>query len=899
MYANKIQRRLRETGRLFDTETGGFYRGQGVFSYAFMGYDDKNPTSRYLKNPDQTNWSQFSKNLYATTKIDPSQTYAPSEFKGHMVTDILQHLEQGGTLVGHNIGFDITAVGQELGYDSPLGKRLYDALKLDTTKQLKSAVTPEKVSNLMSAGKYVDAFRAYGESVESGQIKLVDTMDLTRMMLGMAEERGVAKFGGDLFLGNKLEVLSYALGGKEQIHDAGEDIKLMGERVNNFLFSTLNHLEHGSSLPEDNKRVLKYISDLRGTKEKPGLIGYHLRKTLAESALEYHRTGKFLYGTNPWDPEGEFQDSLINLYEQPRELRGDPAYVESWDNFIKENKSFDITGNFQKNYGYTADDFKTIFDEFHGKYAEKSYEEAYKAFAEEFNPDSFKRVLAGVDGFQPVSREFRAGESLGRALTSKKTLMWAGIGLGAVALATGYAKLNSGYSAPPPQRISGKDDDYNTIEGLHPGGGVNKEMIQSMTDFGSGYKGLAFGVGTAAGFIKARYIDKKKRDSKGQALVGFAASFADDAAVLGINALIKRSSHPSLEKIKGVIESNFVQIPLMAMGGYALGEFAAQVIPGFDDAYNTIEGLHVGAGPKSVGRSKTQSMTDFGSGYKGPNPQLNPEYNEAEDIERYKLVRASKIGLSEDELYKWMTQPDKDSSEYVMASASAGTALHQYMQAQEAAKGNLIGQEELVVNRSHGITGHIDVIKKGLGPGDIKTVNNGIFNVIAREGKPKPMHRDQLMFYLGQTGYDQGFIQYVNRDNLRQQKTYTVNFNPYEYEALLSKVERARARVENDIARGIISKSSLPKTASIETLEEYQEDEHESLEQAALGLDEKRRMFYEEMAYLRTLKRGMPTMGPGAQRVRDRHREKRESAMVSTQGIGLQQWNNHNKHHYM
>jgi len=290
----------------------------------------------------------------------------------------------------------------------------------------------------------------------------------------------------------------------------------------------------------------------------------------------------------------------------------------------------------------------------------------------------------------------------------------------------------------------------------------------------------------------------------------------------------------------------------------------------------------------------TQTMTDFGSGYKGPNPELSPDYNEAKDTPRYKQMRASKLGVSEDEMYKWMRYKDKPTSEYVAASASAGTAMHGWFQSEMLKDGRAVDSEVLVEDKQHHVAGHIDVVTPN-SLGDIKSVSNGIFKNIAQEG-PKPSHKAQVLFYLGATGTERGFIDYVNRDNPQQQKRYHVDFNPNEYENLMRKVERARKRMDNDILAKTIMYATLPRSASAERLREENAKKPSSQIEAG-NAQQHRQTFQEEMAYLNSVKRGMPTRGAGAQRIKDKQKEKREGAMVSTQGLALQIWNNRNQHH--
>jgi hypothetical protein len=244
-------------------------------------------------------------------------------------------------------------------------------------------------------------------------------------------------------------------------------------------------------------------------------------------------------------------------------------------------------------------------------------------------------------------------------------------------------------------------------------------------------------------------------------------------------------------------------------------------------------------------------------------------------------------------MYKKMTRQDSGVSEYVSASASAGEALHNVMGARDASMGLVEDLEPLLLDRGNQMSGHIDVIKKGLGVGDYKTVSGGIFNAIQREGKAKQMHRDQVMYYMGQTGQDKGFIQYIDRDNTDRQKTFQLKFDAQRYRMLIDKVNRVRERVENDVATGKISKRDLPMTAGPDTLIEADKN-RKNIHEHAAELDERYRVFKEEMKYLNNVRRGMPSSGPGYNRIQKKKRE-----LQKTQGLGLQIHKERNKHHYM
>lgn len=208
-------------------------------------------------------------------------------------------------------------------------------------------------------------------------------------------------------------------------------------------------------------------------------------------------------------------------------------------------------------------------------------------------------------------------------------------------------------------------------------------------------------------------------------------------------------------------------------------------------------------------------MTDFGSGYQGPNPWLNPEYNKAQDIPGYTLVRASALGLSEEMLYRHLTRKPKESS-YLAATAYAGTAIHLLEEAM--AKQGDARVERFVYDRVAGITGHMDV-EVGTMPKDIKTLSDRRFHQIASEG-PDPKHIHQINFYARQIQAEAGLLEYIKRSDPTKRITYQIPYSEELYQEDVEKVGRVRERIEEELGSGKLQKEQLRMTASLETLRE-------------------------------------------------------------------------------
>ena len=268
---------------------------------------------------------------------------------------------------------------------------------------------------------------------------------------------------------------------------------------------------------------------------------------------------------------------------------------------------------------------------------------------------------------------------------------------------------------------------------------------------------------------------------------------------------------------------------------------------GADDAYNTIQGLE-DAGIRQFIR---QDLTEFGSGYQGPNPWLNPAYNQAEEVERYKIMRASKLGLSESELYEYFTVKEEP-SEYLAATASAGSALHLLEEAKAVKSGRVLAAEEFAYDPQAMITGHIDITYQSGAPADIKTVSTRRFEQIQQEGAFKK-HIHQLNWYMHQKNAQTGYLEYINRDDTSQRLTLEIGYDPTMYERDMQKVMRVRRRVEKEIEAGILNKALLPKTASIETLQIAATQEAGEITRNVGRISYLEDIYKQEMDYLNTV----------------------------------------------
>jgi len=937
-----ILREVRKSGISWDLETFGLSSQHRAYSSSISPWGTKRPETTFIRPEasDLANASVFGRRGYEkATKA--GVTYVE---RGDFPTRFLSALDKTKFVVGHNLNYDFNTFSREY-KEHPLYEKIQAKLQPFTNSQIealeeagnfgnsrffKNRLNPLGGTGISSAMNkdfghtdYLRAYKKYKNYLSSvlnteGRVGVLDTQILTKMMAGLAEQGGLVSWGGTPGMGSKLEYLASSIG-IDTSGAHGEMDTVYNQPVAEALMNDIDKL--GSFVEERVKSTgsrqpgrmpfVKTISDINSS-AKLGLSSDSIRmlsmlKNVESATAKYGQYGNV--SLSKYNAILKIENAAVEMQNTGR-ITSKSSSAEA-SIFSSEKEMID---SYSKFYSMEAEEVKNIYENTKRSISGRTAQEIdamMDGTRSIFHSSLFDNLNLKSSSRSP--HVANPSSSLKSAIFSRNTAkIIGGVGVAVVA-ATAYSMFTD----------SGNKKNLSPIEGLHPGAGpmsVGRQKIQNDTDFGSPLK-MTNGISKAFDFVSEAlgHFSKTVRANKGliaaTAIPGFAYGWhkgtkegniswgqagsaialdmADDLLIAGGPILAKRV--PFINKLKPLLESPYVEKGGMAFFGFSTGKLAGEILAksffsGKDDNFNTIEGLRHG-GVAEQGRKR---WTDFGSGYQGPNPQLSPEYNNAKDVYRFQQFRASKIGLSEEEMYEYMTQEDPEMSEYVQASASAGTALHEYMQAQEYKQGTIYAHEKLVTNERAGIAGHIDEITN-LGVGDIKTVSPQIFREIQKAGKYKPQHYAQVQFYLGTTGQERGYIKYVNRANINQQKLFQFDFNPRYYESLISKVERTRARVLEDISRGRLNPLSLPKAASIETLKEDQENVATPL-QMAQSIDEKRRIFKEEMEYLSTIKRGMPKAGAGYDRIKSANSKKIEQSMVSTQGIGLHIHENRNKH---
>lgn len=336
---------------------------------------------------------------------------------------------------------------------------------------------------LGSWGKVFDQFKGAleGPRIE-GSTRVFDLMDLTRSVFAMAQTKGHMEKTGELFAGSSIEALSQAIFKMPEPHSALGDAVLQSE-ISKYMYSTGLSLQEGT-LSDHQKDFFRRIGSIQKGLKQEGAT-----KNIIDTFVSQQR---FLYSHDPEDLASATIGSQTKLTRGHLQvLQPDGSYSEEPFEFTqrKRGDSTRLTTNIEdfikgrsleqsQRHGIQVD-----YDVAH-KAARSLYIDRYQQALHEAGGDTRKALEATGDALAS------AGDTLkGRVSTLlEREAPKVGIGqtikanwkLGAVALA-GIGILG--------HLFSGKDDEYNYIEGLRHTG-FSGESRALNTDFGSGWRGL-------------------------------------------------------------------------------------------------------------------------------------------------------------------------------------------------------------------------------------------------------------------------------------------------------------------------------------------------------------------------------------------------------------------------
>jgi hypothetical protein len=166
-------------------------------------------------------------------------------------------------------------------------------------------------------------------------------------------------------------------------------------------------------------------------------------------------------------------------------------------------------------------------------------------------------------------------------------------------------------------------------------------------------------------------------------------------------------------------------------------------------------------------------------------------------------VRGSAIGLSEKEMIqKWLNPLEEMEDQDAQDIVDFGSAVHLQIQRQLRQIGALVGAEVSIYDKEHNFSGTVDAIvrgQEGMEILEIKTQGQKSW------GQTPEKYKDQLTFYMATTGIHRGKLAFVNRDDPQQVRIENVEFDPYRWQNIIDRAERARATMRDLQDKGLVS----------------------------------------------------------------------------------------------
>lgn len=256
------------------------------------------------------------------------------------------------------------------------------------------------------------------------------------------------------------------------------------------------------------------------------------------------------------------------------------------------------------------------------------------------------------------------------------------------------------------------------------------------------------------------------------------------------------------------------------------------IIPGRDDAYNTLEGLPHGG----LGQDMRRNLTEFGSGWRGMFTSVagtaavgTAAYaglGYATRVPKHELIGMSYLGMSEEDLYAALTKPRHSQWDFTSvfrpheereSAATVGTAFHEYLETLKMAEGGNVEEiERHVYSRKHGLSGYADVIYDDNTVSDIKSVGRDVFQQIKSRNAPVQKHFDQVNAYAVLNESRKGRIEYHLRSDPSQKMVYEWESDEENFKNTMAKVNRVRQRISTEIAAGTLKESDLQMKKSLE-----------------------------------------------------------------------------------
>lgn len=407
-----------------------------------------------------------------------------------------------------------------------------------TNLGIKNAVTEARLHQSTKIGvdtylsKWENVFGAYKEALEGPRIKgstrIFEMMDLTKSVFAMAQRRGFMPKTGELFAGTSINALSEAMYGMAEAHTALKDDVLQGEMIRH-LYGAGLMMSREQELPSQYKEFFRKIGQSIPAAKQRGLV-----KNIASTFRDIERfKASQQAGTPDWGLlEGARIKQDARLQSVPIDvLQPDLTYKQEVHTVLgrakvhPSNREFYTTdidrlvqaweGQAKARHGVVPD-YQAALAE-----AKKSYINPYQSRLEELGGNIRQALVDTEPTFESLAQKIdkKVVESIHAAPTPTPLRSQASSFIKrnwGVGLMVGGAILAGGWL------FSGKDDEYNTIQGLRHQGFAG-ESRRRVTDFGSGWnalRGLVRANETFTEMIRSREFQSALREGAFVSILG-------------------------------------------------------------------------------------------------------------------------------------------------------------------------------------------------------------------------------------------------------------------------------------------------------------------------------------------------------------------------------------------
>lgn len=491
----------------FDIETGDLKRTSPIYELGFL--HEGKPAVNVFGRPTeisggrQAAFSPFTKRQIADrfgSLFDARATFNQEGLRQRDIPRFALNQLQGRDVWVQNLPFErsFLSARMEKGQFSTWAKSarmesfVGDSGLYSTSPGLKKALHQASLnqSRLSSLDKYLGSwagvFDEFHKSLSGprpeGVTRVFDLMDLTRSVFAMAQTRDLMPKTGELFAGSSVEALSQAIFKVPEPHSALGDAVLQSE-IAKYMYATGLSLKEGG-VSDHQRQFFRQIGSVQqGIKQEGATKNiidtfvaqqkYHISHDLDDLAPATvgaeTRIGRG--NLQVLQPDGSYQQEP---FEYSYRHRGDSSRLTtSLDDFIQSRATEQ-----SRRHGIDVD-----YDAAH-KEARRLYIDKYERTVAELGGDRGKALGATGDALAGAGetikervRTLLQKEAPQPGLKEAITSRWK-LGVGILAGVALFGHL-----------FSGKDDEYNYIEGLRHTG-FSGESRALNTDFGSGWRGL-------------------------------------------------------------------------------------------------------------------------------------------------------------------------------------------------------------------------------------------------------------------------------------------------------------------------------------------------------------------------------------------------------------------------